>query len=54
MLDAANRERGEPLPPQLDDQAVGVWLRLRDYPGKRQCNNSVMDVSPAEPALPEA
>ena len=46
-----DRERAEALPPQLDDQAVGVRLRLRDYPGERQCDDSVMDVSPGEPAL---
>jgi hypothetical protein len=54
MFDARDRQRAETLPPQLDDQAVGMRLRLRDYPGKRQCNNSVMDVSPGEPALREA
>jgi hypothetical protein len=36
MFDARDGERAEALPPQLDDQAVGMRLRLRDYPGERQ------------------
>jgi hypothetical protein len=36
MIDARNGERTYALPPQLDDQAVGMGLRLRDYPGERQ------------------
>ena len=51
MLDAGHRERVEPLPPQLDDHAVGMRLRLGDDPGERQCDDSVTDVSPGEPAL---
>ena len=35
MLDAGNRERAEALPTQLNDQAVGVRLRLGDDPGVR-------------------
>jgi len=54
MFDARDRQRAEALPPQLDDQAVGMRLRLRDYPGKCQCNDSVMDVSAGEPALRQA
>ena len=50
VLDAGNRERAQALPTQLDHQAVGVRLRLGDDPGVRQCDDSVMDVSPARTA----
>jgi hypothetical protein len=37
MIDAGDCQSIQALSAKLDDQAVGVWLRLGDDPGVWQC-----------------